>query len=123
MYQQAPFSRSAVLSSLFLRVTTHDWSINVKQCANKKWCNFPGTNYEFDGEERLCVNVYETIPQFKRTSSPGKSYGINTRDGLSEGIVKPGLSLGVPVSYGKQTSEEEYRLEDVEAELESLRED
>lgn len=55
--------------------------------------------------------------------SPGKSYGINTRDGLSEGSKTRDFSGSAKVSYGKQTSEDEYRLEDIEAELESLRED
>ena len=30
--------------------------INVKQCVNKKWHNFPEELTNFDGEERLCAN-------------------------------------------------------------------
>ena len=66
--------------------------------------------------------------------STGASYGANTRDTYS-GVknardtysggtnTRDTFSGSTKTPYGKQSSEEEYRLEDIEAELESLRED
>ena len=51
----------------------------------------------------------------------GTSYDANTRD-IHSG-TRDTFSRSTKVPYGKQSSEEEYRLEDIEAELESLRED
>ena len=64
----------------------------------------------------------------------GTSYSANTRD-YTSGVTnsrdtysggtdtRDTFSANAKTTYGKQTSEEEYRIEDIEAELTSLRED
>lgn len=54
----------------------------------------------------------------------GTSYGANSRDTYSGGTdTRDTFSANAKTPYSKQTSEEEYRIEDIEAELTSLRED
>jgi hypothetical protein len=58
------------------------------------------------------------------SANVGTSYGSNTRDMHSGAAnTRDTFSGSTKTPYGKQSSEEEYRLEDIEAELESLRED
>ena len=73
---------------------------------------------------------YGRITTDTKTSHGRTTYGQNTRDSSTRGGETPygeknqeTISASSNVPYRKQTSEEEYRIEDIEAELESLRDD
>ena len=66
MYQQASFSLSVELFSLFLRPMTEGVKASNGLTRNSAISRKQRTNV--DGEERLCVIAYETVPEFKRTS-------------------------------------------------------
>ena len=57
---------------IFIAFTTHDCTYRRQAMCQQEMAQFPG-NMQFtyvDDEERLCVNAYyETVPEFKRTST------------------------------------------------------